>query len=97
AHRRKPILGKVAPRPADHNLKVTGSNPVPATRYKNSPAQPGLFLYLAHGGHRFAPAQGPARRRQTTPRDNDKSCPRYQIQKNRPSQKADRLFGFEAR
>jgi hypothetical protein len=31
-----------------HNLKVVGSNPAPATRYKNSPSL-GLFLYLVAG------------------------------------------------
>jgi hypothetical protein len=36
-----------------HNLKVAGSNPAPATKWKNSlsPSGLGLFLYLDDGDH----------------------------------------------
>jgi hypothetical protein len=36
-----------------HNLKVTGSNPVPATRYEKSPARPGFFLFGGQGRPRL--------------------------------------------
>src|SRR5918994_6520656 len=44
-----------------HNLKVTGSNPVPATKYTNGPPQCGPFAFAAcrgrvwHLRHRWRP------------------------------------------
>jgi hypothetical protein len=41
-----------------HNLKVTGSNPVPATKYQNGPPC-GPFAYLPHARHQSPPRSPP--------------------------------------
>lgn len=43
-----------------HNLKVTGSNPVPATRYQKRPASRGPFCYAAVRAARFELSSGAA-------------------------------------
>ena len=67
-----------------HNLKVTGSNPVPATKSQNGPHHAGRFAIQRPATRRILSSlqvTRPARSQADAAGQKSQSCPRNQIQK----------------